>query len=314
MKLAKESKNNNKQVEKKKKVTVMILDERSTRTLQVNPFHLKALRPVLLLLTVIAVVLTVVCVQLAIAYGTKKLEMSRFDDEKADLQQQVADLRNATSEEVERKVKALSQSEKSIEQLQKYLKERGVKVKPVSFAPPPSSNEDINDAVGGPEIPETTIFQEVPYTGTYAKDVVRLTQAIKQVPLGLPHHGVKTSRFGGRANPFSGQGRETHMGLDFRARVGDPIRVTADGTVVQAGYHGGYGNLVRVRHGFGYETYYGHLSAIDVVVGKKISAGDVVGRAGSTGRSTGPHLHYEVRRNGAPIDPESFLSINAHVK
>lgn len=292
----------------KKKVTVLILDERNTQTLQVNPVHLKAIRPVIIGLSLASVGLLSVCLGLSIAYGNKALEMAQFNNEKSQLQQQVVDLQNATSEEVERKISALRKSEQSITQLQKYLNDRGVKINPVNFEAPAGKP---NDAAGGPEMP---LFQEVPYTGSYANDVIRLLKAAQQVPMGRPHYGELSSRFGIRANPFSGRGSEAHMGLDFRANVGDPIYSTADGIVVFAGTQNGYGNLVQIRHGYGYTTHYGHLSAIKVKSGEHISAGDIIALAGSTGRSTGPHLHYEVRRNNQPIDPEAFLSINANAR
>jgi murein DD-endopeptidase MepM/ murein hydrolase activator NlpD len=98
-----------------------------------------------------------------------------------------------------------------------------------------------------------------------------------------------------------------HTGLDFRAETGDPVRVTAPGTVVVSDWATGYGNLVEVDHGRGVTTRYGHLSSIAVQTGTAVEAGQVVGRVGSTGRSTGPHLHYEVRIGGEPVDPSRFL-------
>jgi murein DD-endopeptidase MepM/ murein hydrolase activator NlpD len=93
-----------------------------------------------------------------------------------------------------------------------------------------------------------------------------------------------------------------------------PARVTAPGVVVKAGWNGGYGRMVEVDHGNGFATRYGHLSEIDVTVGQKLAAGDVVGKTGSSGRSTGPHLHYEVRHNGEPVDPLRFLTVGKKVE
>jgi murein DD-endopeptidase MepM/ murein hydrolase activator NlpD len=98
-----------------------------------------------------------------------------------------------------------------------------------------------------------------------------------------------------------------HTGLDMRGDVGDPVRVTASGQVTIAGREGGYGNMVEVNHGNGLATRYGHLSQIDVKVGQHVRIGEVVGRIGSTGRSTGPHLHYETRIDGEAVDPQKFL-------
>jgi murein DD-endopeptidase MepM/ murein hydrolase activator NlpD len=98
-----------------------------------------------------------------------------------------------------------------------------------------------------------------------------------------------------------------HTGIDFRAPTGQPARATAGGKVVSAGYEGGYGNLVEIDHGGGITTRFAHLSKIGVKKGQAIAKGDVVGNTGNTGRSTGPHLHYEIRVNGRAIDPMTFI-------
>jgi murein DD-endopeptidase MepM/ murein hydrolase activator NlpD len=98
-----------------------------------------------------------------------------------------------------------------------------------------------------------------------------------------------------------------HTGLDFRGESGEPVRVTANGTVTTAGWQGGYGRMVEVDHGNGFATRYGHLLAIDVQVGQALKIGQIVGRLGNTGRSTGPHLHYETRIGGEAVDPQKFL-------
>ncbi|WP_312944817.1 M23 family metallopeptidase [Agrobacterium sp.] len=129
-----------------------------------------------------------------------------------------------------------------------------------------------------------------------------------ELPFGNPAPGRNiTSRFGNRMDPFLGR-PALHAGIDFQAETGANVRSTGAGTVTVAAHSGGYGNMVEVDHGQGITTRYGHMSAILVKVGDTIEAGDIVGRAGSTGRSTGPHVHYEVRRNDSPIDPMRFLS------
>ncbi len=112
-------------------------------------------------------------------------------------------------------------------------------------------------------------------------------------------YAVSGWRFADPSNPG-------HIGLDYRCRLGDPIYAADSGVVVWAGWNGGYGNLVRVRHGNGYETYYAHFSAYAVSCGDPVVQGQVVGYCGSTGWSTGPHLHYEIRYNGVPQNPELF--------
>jgi murein DD-endopeptidase MepM/ murein hydrolase activator NlpD len=111
------------------------------------------------------------------------------------------------------------------------------------------------------------------------------------------------SGFGYRIDPVY-KDRRLHAGLDFTAPAGTPIYATADGTVSDAGFNtGGYGNRVVIQHGFGYETLYGHMYRIKARIGQKVKRGEVIGYVGSTGKSTGPHLHYEVHRRGTPVDP-----------
>lgn len=118
--------------------------------------------------------------------------------------------------------------------------------------------------------------------------------------------GHITSSFGFRQSPFSDK-REFHSGVDFAAPVGTPVMATADGVVVSAGYMGGFGKCVEIDHGMGIVTRYGHLDAFSVKTGLKVARGDIIGKVGNTGRSTGPHLHYEVRLNGSPVNGERYL-------
>lgn len=122
-----------------------------------------------------------------------------------------------------------------------------------------------------------------------------------------PTAGWLSSSFGSRTDPFTG-GRDYHAGLDISADRGKPVRATADGTVSEAGRSGNYGNMVLLRHRFGLSTRYGHLSRLNVSPGQAVRRGDIIGFVGSTGRSTSPHLHYEVMLNGQAINPLRFLT------
>jgi murein DD-endopeptidase MepM/ murein hydrolase activator NlpD len=122
-----------------------------------------------------------------------------------------------------------------------------------------------------------------------------------------PVAGWLSSSFGRRLDPFTG-GRDFHPGLDISAEYGQPVLATGDATVTGAGINGSYGNLVILDHGFGIITKYGHLSRIAVQVGSRVTRGDVVGYVGSTGRSTGSHLHYEVWMNGRLTNPMQLLA------
>jgi murein DD-endopeptidase MepM/ murein hydrolase activator NlpD len=115
------------------------------------------------------------------------------------------------------------------------------------------------------------------------------------------------SGFGTRIDPVY-KVPKYHAGLDFAAPIGTPIYATADGVVTDAGYNeGGYGNRVVINHGFGYETLYGHMYRVKARQGQKVKRGEVIGYVGSTGKSTGPHCHYEVHRNGNPVDPVYYF-------
>jgi len=122
-----------------------------------------------------------------------------------------------------------------------------------------------------------------------------------------PVSGKLESGMGGRRNPFGGRGFEYHEGQDIDASYGTPVMVAASGTVTIAGRQRGYGNVIYVDHGAGLSTRYGHLSEIDVKIGQTVTRGQTIGLVGSTGRSTGPHLHYEVRINNQPVDPRQYL-------
>jgi murein DD-endopeptidase MepM/ murein hydrolase activator NlpD len=121
-----------------------------------------------------------------------------------------------------------------------------------------------------------------------------------------PVDGRLMSFFGNRADPFSGEGA-WHSGVDISSPSGTPVKATADGVVASAEWTGAYGRLIVVDHGSGFQTYYAHLSRIDVVPGQWVRRGAAIGRVGATGRVTSAHLHYEVRRGGTPINPHPYL-------
>ena len=168
--------------------------------------------------------------------------------------------------------------------------------------------------MGGPFIP----IKLSPNAGAFERQlyrinitraqIERLNRTLALVPYRKPVVGEVefTSGFGVRTDPFLGR-PAMHTGLDFRAATGDPVRATANGKVLSSGWAGGYGRMVEIDHGNGLSTRYGHLSEIDVKVGDVVKIGQVIGAVGSTGRSTGPHLHYETRIDGEAVDPQKFL-------
>ncbi len=139
-------------------------------------------------------------------------------------------------------------------------------------------------------------------------EINQYSQRLVAVPVRKPVTGEvdMSSPFGMRLDPFLGR-PAVHTGIDLRGETGEPVHATATGRVSIAGREGGYGNMVEINHGNGLATRYGHLSQIDVKVGQIVRIGEIIGRIGSTGRSTGPHLHYETRINGEAVDPQKFL-------
>lgn len=132
---------------------------------------------------------------------------------------------------------------------------------------------------------------------------------ISQTPAITPVKGILTSGFGFRNDPVT-HGRGDHQGIDIAAAPGQPVRASADAIVMRAGTIGGLGKAIYLAHGYGITTRYGHLSKIEVRPGQRIKRGDVIGRVGNTGRSTGYHLHYEVRQDGQPVNPLVYILDN----
>lgn len=176
-----------------------------------------------------------------------------------------------------------------------------------------------NDAVGGPFISTPDPGDA---GGRFEKDLAvaqsavatldHLRRALPATPVRAPLAGPlqPTSSFGYRTDPFLGR-PALHSGVDLRDSYGAPVRAAAGGVISVAGGRGGYGNMVEIDHGDGMSTRYGHLSEINVSQGEPVKPGAVIGRVGSSGRSTGPHLHYEVRIDGEAIDPARFLEAAA---
>lgn len=171
----------------------------------------------------------------------------------------------------------------------------------------PANSEDFAVGSGGPLVGE---LAEDEAEATTIEGQLKQIEA-KMNPSFLPtmwaHLGKINNEFGYRRNPFGGRGYEFHAGMDIDGNRGDLVAAPGNGTVVTAGWEGGYGNLIEIDHGNGLTTRYGHLSRIGVQVGDQVQRGQLIGLIGSTGRSTGPHLHYELRLNDKPINPRRFL-------
>lgn len=177
---------------------------------------------------------------------------------------------------------------------------------------------DDRAAMGGPLIALSTsargaIDPRFQRLGLSLARMEALERGLAGIPQVLPANlEFISSGFGYRADPFTG-GAAFHAGLDFRGPIGAPIHAAAKGTVSFAGVKSGYGNCIEVDHGNGLMTRYAHMSAFRAQVGQKVDAGTVIGAIGNTGRSTGPHLHFEVRINDRPLNPRPFLEAATHV-
>ena len=175
-----------------------------------------------------------------------------------------------------------------------------------------SQDPTVYPGSGGPELPldEHGLASLQAKMSRLEHDMSAYDTVLRQrgyIPSIWPVQGTLESGFGGRRNPFGGSGYEFHSGQDIEADPGTPVISGARGFVTFAGWQNGYGQLVIVDHGGGLTTRYGHLSHIDVELGQNVSRGQFIGRVGSTGRSTGPHLHYEVRINSEPVNPLQYL-------
>lgn len=196
-------------------------------------------------------------------------------------------------------IKKVKQSFKSIDQsilrINKFLDERGLEKFKLENAG--GENEDF----------EITNINEI--SNYYENKIKNIETTLNVTPLGTPSRGKITSGFGYRDNPFGNYNTENHSGIDFKGNYGDPVKATANGKVEFAGTKGGYGNCIIISHNEQLKTLFGHLSKINVAIGQQVKIGDIIGEIGSTGRSTGPHLHYEVIQNDEKINPIPYLKL-----
>lgn len=162
-------------------------------------------------------------------------------------------------------------------------------------------------AVGGNFVSADKLSPE--YFEYLGNDIDRMKVTLASYPLGKPSKGSLSSNFGHRKDPFH-KGLAFHSGIDLNANHGNSVIATADGIVEKAGWNGGYGRCIVIRHKNGYKTLYAHLSKIKVKKGQRIKSGDLIGNVGSSGRSTGPHLHYEVIKDDKKINPFPYISLS----
>lgn len=183
-----------------------------------------------------------------------------------------------------------------LRKIEKYLRQRGVEL----MGKPEFSHVEKH----GRQAIQTYIH--------YARYLTEVLKKAQATPLGYPLYNRISSGFGYRGDPFHARRSVYHHGIDIEGDRGDRVNTTANGTIISAGWNSGYGNCIIIRHASGYETLYGHLSKIKVRTGERVRAGQCIGLVGSTGHSTGNHLHYEVHRGGQEKNPIHFLAYSTN--
>lgn len=275
-------------------------NEAQPRIVQVKAKHFNSLKVAIAAVLIIVMVLMTAIVRLSTQTVQQKQENSRLQSQVAVLQGQIEKesqdelLTNAEKEGSRNKaVSYLQDIQAKLKTINSFMSKRGLhgfSFKKINVDDKPKS--------------DTKLYSD------FSNYLDKVVNNIAFTPMGYPRLSSFTSYFGSRGNPFDFGGSEFHPGIDFAGHRGDPVKCTASGRVIFAGRAGGYGNCIKIRHANNLETWYGHLSKINVKEGQRVTVGDLIGKVGSTGRSTGPHLHYEIRKNGHPVNPKQYLSLN----
>jgi murein DD-endopeptidase MepM/ murein hydrolase activator NlpD len=248
----------------------------------------------------------------AVQNEQQKQELAAYKQNKSEQEQTIRQLR-LMAETNQKKLAALSKLE---DQVRSQMEKSGAQL-------PPKSNASDYAGQGGPVLgsanPANIVLEQEKNIGLEADakkvDLENLLSAIEAenyrrevTPSQWPTSGgYISSSFGGRANPFGGYGRDWHPGIDIATDYGEPVYASAAGYVQQAGWYGGYGIYARINHDYGYQTAYGHMSRVVCRAGQYVKKGEIIGYVGSTGYSTGPHLHFEVIHYGEQVDPSSLM-------
>lgn len=249
---------------------------------------------------------------MAIQNEAQKQELAEYKQTKQEQAQKIQELQQMA----EKNQKQLAYLSKLEDQVRSQMEKSGAQL-------PPKSDASVYAGKGGASLgsaSEVNVMLEQEknislQAKAKAEDLQKLIGAIENenyrrdvTPSQWPTDGgYISSPFGGRSNPFSGYGRDWHPGIDIAVDYGTPVYASAAGYVEQSGWYGGYGKYVRLSHDFGYETAYGHMSRLAVEAGSFVKKGEVIGYVGSTGYSTGPHLHFEILKYGEQVNPSSLM-------
>jgi murein DD-endopeptidase MepM/ murein hydrolase activator NlpD len=272
---------------------------------------------------VVAVVLGVLSLPILMGLGAKwsaraEIEQTRMAN--VLLQEEIGNYRAATGElttqiqSLEGVINDLGERAKLDPEQARAMRKLPSVVKARAAGGTTQPNKALTDVVSSLGSPEDTfgVLRELlqgleSRLSTVRRSVERREELAASTPSIWPAHGWLTGTFGGRSDPFTGE-PGNHSGIDISTEKGQPVFATADGVVDSASYSGDYGNLIVLHHGFGLATRYGHLSGFEVKNGQHVKRGEVIGYVGSTGRSTGAHLHYEILANGTLINPLQLLT------
>ena len=249
---------------------------------------------------------------MAIQNEAQKQELAEYKQTKQEQAQKIQELQQMA----EKNQKQLAYLSKLEDQVRSQMEKSGAQL-------PPKSDASVYAGKGGASLGSASevsfMLEQEKNISLQAKakaeDFQKLLGAIENenyrrdvTPSQWPTDGgFISSPFGGRPNPFSGYGRDWHPGIDIAVDYGTPVYASAAGYVQQAGWYGGYGKYIRLGHDFGYETAYGHMSRLAVEAGSFVKKGEIIGYVGSTGYSTGPHLHFEVMKYGEQVNPSSLM-------
>ena len=249
----------------------------------------------------------------AILHRDMALEENKLLEEKVEHLEKVIDSLTAFESDILKKIDDISSKEmdkvkSSLNSVNVELKKRGKYYNPLANSK--------KDSKGGLFVPDSLsenldedLVKQAQKTFSALDDNIYYNEALKKIPLGKPVWSYwLTSPFGKRADPFNTKSA-VHKGVDLAANKGNKIKTMAEGRVVKAGVMTGYGKVVEIDHGSGFKTKYAHMNAIYVQEGQKVALGQAIGEVGSTGRSTGPHLHYEILYDGVNIDPMAFIKL-----
>jgi murein DD-endopeptidase MepM/ murein hydrolase activator NlpD len=279
-------------------VVVINKNQQPTRSLQIKTKHLNNLKHYAFGTLSVVLVLVISIIYL-------RWQNQQQEAEKLALMAQIVKLKGAVPVQAAAPAEAKQGSAQSyiqsiegkLKTINDYLRRRGLK----GFS---------TKGLGGDNDAEGKKLNDGEVYSLYNDYLNHLMGTIAFTPMGYPRISSFTSFFGYRSDPFDSSSAEFHPGIDFKGKRGDEVKCTASGKVVFAGWAGGYGNCIRIQHINDIQTVYGHLSKIKVKVGQQVNLGDEIGLVGSTGHSTGAHLHYEVRRHGKAVNPVNFLTLN----